>query len=136
MTNPRGRPRKFDERAARQAILGVFWEKGYAATSLDDLSKATGMVRPSLYGAFGSKVEMYLSSMDVFLEGLSDVRQELATSQSPEDAIRAFLLSMIDVYFGDDPNKKLGCFLVGTALAEAPSNGGVISFNNVRSAPE
>lgn len=122
MSKPRGRPRQFDEQAAKQAILGVFWEKGFAATSLDDLSKATGMVRPSLYGAFGSKADMYLMSMDVFLDSLTDVRTGLASSQTPEGAIRQFLLGMIDAYFGHDASKQLGCFLVGTAIAEAPSH--------------
>lgn len=122
MSKPRGRPRQFDEQTARQAILGVFWEKGFAATSLDDLSKATGMVRPSLYGAFGSKADMYLMSMDVFLERLTDIRAGLVSAQTPEDVLRHFLGGMIDVYFGDDPTKQLGCFLVGTAIAEAPTH--------------
>lgn len=80
------------------------------------------MVRPSLYGAFGSKADMYLMSMDVFLERLSDVRKGLNASRTPESAIRQFLLGMIDAYFGDDPNKQLGCFLIGTAIAEAPTH--------------
>lgn len=122
MTRSRGRPRQFDEQKARQAILHVFWEKGFAAASLDDLSKATGMVRPSLYGAFRSKTDMYLMSMDVFLEGLADVRSGLASAKDPQDAIESFLLGMIGVYFGDENGKQLGCFLVGTAIAEAPTN--------------
>ena len=122
MARSRGRPRQFDEQKARQAILQTFWEKGFAATSLDDLSKATGMVRPSLYGAFGSKVDMYLMSMDVFLESLADVRSGLAAAKDPRSAIEGFLLGMIDQYFDDEAGKQLGCFLVGTAIAETPSN--------------
>lgn len=121
MARTRGRPRQFDEQEARQAILHVFWEKGFSATSLDDLSKATGMVRPSLYGAFGSKVDMYLMSMDVFLEGLADVRGKLAVATDPQGAVESFLLGMIDAYFDDENGKQFGCFLVGTAIAEAPS---------------
>lgn len=122
MQKTRGRPRQFDEQAAKQAVLGVFWEKGFAATSLDDLSKATGMVRPSLYGAFGSKVEMYLMSMDVFLGTLSEVRAGLAASETVEGAFENFLLGMIEVYFSSETDKQLGCFLVGTAIAQAPAN--------------
>lgn len=122
VSKPRGRPRQYDKQAAKRAILDVFWEKGYTSTSLDDLSKVTGMVRPSLYGAFGSKADMYLMSMDVFLERLSDVRVGLDSAKTPESAIREFLLRMIEAYFGDDPDKQLGCFLIGTAISEAPTH--------------
>ena len=40
--------------------MDVFWQDGFAATSLDDLSAATGLNRPSLYGAFGDKRALYL----------------------------------------------------------------------------
>ena len=62
----RGRPRKFDEDAVRAAIMEVFWQKGYAATSLDDLSKATGLVRPSLYAAFGNKEALFRQALDLY----------------------------------------------------------------------
>ena len=52
---------------ARYGRPSTFWQKGYAATSLDDLSKATGLVRPSLYAAFGNKEEMFLRAMDDFV---------------------------------------------------------------------
>ena len=42
--------------------LDLFRKDGFAATSLDDLSAATGMNRPSLYGAFGDKRELYIKS--------------------------------------------------------------------------
>ena len=45
----RGRPRSFDERAVLARARAVFLEKGYDATSLDDLSAATGLTRPSLF---------------------------------------------------------------------------------------
>ena len=40
--------------------MDVFWKDGFAATSLDDISAATGLNRPSLYGAFGDKRALYL----------------------------------------------------------------------------
>src|SRR5262250_3383868 len=59
---PRGRPRAYDPEIALQRATESFWRAGYAATSLDDLSAATGMNRPSLYGAFGDKRELYIKS--------------------------------------------------------------------------
>jgi AcrR family transcriptional regulator len=64
---PRGRPRTSDEEEeeeeVRTSIMRLFWEKGYSARTLTDLSVATGLSRPSLYAASGNKIEMYLSSM-------------------------------------------------------------------------
>lgn len=122
MARGRGRPRKFDEAEVRRAILQTFWMKGYAVTSLDDLSKATGLVRPSLYGAFGSKRDMYVMAMDEFLESIGVVRTALSSASAVETALQTFYSHMLEVYCDSDRTKQLGCFLVGTALTDTPSN--------------
>src|SRR5215475_9183504 len=58
----RGRPRAYQPDIALGKALDLFRTQGFAATSLDDLSEATGMNRPSLYGAFGDKRELYIKS--------------------------------------------------------------------------
>ena len=58
----RGRPRAYQPDIALGKALDLFRKDGFAATSLDDLSAATGMNRPSLYGAFGDKRELYIKS--------------------------------------------------------------------------
>src|SRR5258708_9237707 len=58
----RGRPRAYEPEQALGKALDLFRKGGFAATSLDDLSAATGMNRPSLYGAFGDKRELYIKS--------------------------------------------------------------------------
>lgn len=118
----RGRPRQFDEAEVVQALLETFWKKGFSATSLDDLSRATGLVRPSLYGAFGSKGAMYIRAMDAFLDVLKPLREQMEREQDTGAALDAFFRHMLDVYFGDPTGAQLGCFLVGTALSEAPDN--------------
>lgn len=50
-----GRVRVFDENTAIRAARDVFWERGYASTSLAELQAATGLSRSSVYGTFGSK---------------------------------------------------------------------------------
>src|ERR1700730_14759034 len=50
---PRGRPRSFDTEAAVERAMGVFWSRGYHATALPDLLRATKLSRGSLYAAFG-----------------------------------------------------------------------------------
>ncbi|KJE23819.1 transcriptional regulator, TetR family [Frankia torreyi] len=51
--NCMARPRTFDEDQVVCAARDQFWATGYTATSLDDLTAATGLGRGSLYGAFG-----------------------------------------------------------------------------------
>src|SRR5512133_769183 len=58
----RGRPRAYQPDVALAKALDLFRRDGFAATSLDDLSAATGMNRPSLYGAFGDKRELFIKS--------------------------------------------------------------------------
>ena len=58
-----GRPRGFDRDAALQAAMLLFWRKGFAATSMNDLCDAMGIRSPSLYAAFGSKEALYLEAV-------------------------------------------------------------------------
>lgn len=58
------RPREFDRGEALQRAMRVFWAKGFAATSTDDLVQAMGIGRQSLYNAFGDKKRLYLEALD------------------------------------------------------------------------
>ena len=57
------RPREFDEARVKEALMKVFWEKGYEATSMQDLVDATGLLKGSLYGAFGGKQALYMIAL-------------------------------------------------------------------------
>jgi TetR/AcrR family transcriptional repressor of nem operon len=57
------RPREFDEDRVIEAITCVFWEKGYEATSMQDLVQASGLLKGSLYGAFGDKKTLYMRAL-------------------------------------------------------------------------
>ncbi|MBF6348456.1 TetR/AcrR family transcriptional regulator [Nocardia flavorosea] len=60
------RPRKFDEQAVLTAARARFWRDGYAATSIQDLTEATGLGTQSLYGAFGNKHKLFLRILDEY----------------------------------------------------------------------
>ena len=72
------RPRTFDEGDVIAAARDEFWKRGYAATSVDDLTAATGLGKGSLYGAFGDKHSLYIRALDDYIaSSLGDIRASL-----------------------------------------------------------
>ena len=63
-----GRPRGFDRDAALEAAMFLFWRKGFAATSMNDLCDAMGVRSPSLYAAFGGKEALYLEAVEHYVQ--------------------------------------------------------------------
>jgi TetR/AcrR family transcriptional repressor of nem operon len=90
---PRGRPRQFDTDAVLAKAAKVFWGHGYHATSIDDLVKATGVLRGSLYGVFGDKHGLMLAALDHYAEGsIAALVERLNADLPPEEALRNALL--------------------------------------------
>lgn len=72
------RPRQFDEAEVVSAARDQFWSRGYAGTSVDDLTAATGLGKGSLYGAFGDKHGLFLRALDDFIaDSMQHVRRQL-----------------------------------------------------------
>jgi TetR/AcrR family transcriptional repressor of nem operon len=72
------RPRKFDESDVVAAARDEFWTRGYAATSVDDLTSVTGLGKGSLYGAFGDKHGLFLLALDDYIAtAMEGVRTQL-----------------------------------------------------------
>ena len=118
----RGRPRAYQPEIALGKALDLFRKDGLAATSLDDLSAATGMNRPSLYGAFGDKRELYIKSYaryraDARAAMIDIFREELPIRRRLE---RIFAVAL-DIYLSGDAGPR-GCFTVMTAASEAVSD--------------
>jgi AcrR family transcriptional regulator len=63
-----GRPRGFDRDAALEAAMLLFWRKGFAAASMNDLCDTMGIRSPSLYAAFGSKEALYLEAIEHYVQ--------------------------------------------------------------------
>jgi AcrR family transcriptional regulator len=72
------RPRKFDESDVVAAARDEFWSRGYAATSVDDLTAVTGLGKGSLYGAFGDKHALFMRALGDYIDtSLASVRAQL-----------------------------------------------------------
>lgn len=116
---PRGRPRKFDEARVAERVRDVFWNKGYAATSLDDLVAASEVNRPSLYAAFGNKHAIYLRVLEENRAwSVEGIENQLAGDEPLRMALRNFLIAAAESTLAGDEGAR-GCFIVCTAVTEA-----------------
>src|ERR1700761_588300 len=99
----RGRPRAYEPEVALGKALALFRKDGFAGTSLDDLSAATGMNRPSLYGAFGDKRDLYIKS---YLRHRDEARAklvEIVRAQQPiREQLRRIFDAALDMYLSGD----------------------------------
>ncbi|SDN86650.1 TetR/AcrR family transcriptional regulator [Afipia sp. GAS231] len=115
----RGRPRAYQPDIALAKALDLFRKGGFAATSLDDLSAATGMNRPSLYGAFGDKRELYIKSYRRYREDARAAMQDIFREEQPirQRLLRIYAVAL-DIYLSGEAGPR-GCFTVMTAASEA-----------------
>jgi TetR/AcrR family transcriptional repressor of nem operon len=95
--------------------MGVFWSRGYHATALPDLLRATKLSRGSLYAAFGDKHSLFLCALDRYIaDALARMDIELAAHREPIDGLRAYVAGYVDRTSG--ARGRRGCLLVATAM--------------------
>src|SRR6266851_1411514 len=115
----RGRPRAYQPEIALGKALDLFRKDGFAATSLDDLSAATGMNRPSLYGAFGDKRELYIKSYQRYRADARAAMIDIFRDEAPlRDRLQRIYAIALDIYLSGELGPR-GCFTVMTAASEA-----------------
>ena len=109
------RPREFDEMVALEQALQVFWDKGYEATSLSDLTKAMQISKSSFYDTFTSKHDLFLSCLDRYAESnMESVWAVIKNSPSARQSIRSIFQFVIDVVVNDEDFR--GCMLSNCAM--------------------
>jgi AcrR family transcriptional regulator len=74
-----GRPKNFSREGVLEKALPVFWKRGFADTSLQDLEKATGVNKSGLYAEFADKGDLYLESLRHYLRKRQ--QEELLTAE-------------------------------------------------------
>ncbi|MES5893479.1 TetR family transcriptional regulator [Bacillus cereus group sp. RP43] len=115
------RLREFDEEKALDAAMQLFWEKGYTATSLSDLTAKMDIQRPSLYAAFGDKEGLFEAALRRYTNlHATSIRTELQKEQSVKESIRMFFENMVEEEYKRESNK--GCFCINTMVEIAPHN--------------
>jgi AcrR family transcriptional regulator len=107
----RGRPRAFDREAALVQATRLFWRKGFAATSISDLTEVMNIGSPSLYAAFGSKEALYAEALSLYCNRYELlVWANFAVAKTARAAVEALLMDsaaeLTDSCGREDP---LGC---------------------------
>jgi TetR/AcrR family transcriptional repressor of nem operon len=121
-----GRQRKFDDSIVVPAARIVFTERGYSGTSIDELTNRTGMLRGSLYAAFGSKMGLFrrcaadvLASLDLdSREAIHFLIVALKDVGSDDPAIEEYCAAHIHA-LGSDPAHKLGKVLLSNITGKS-----------------
>lgn len=99
--------RNFDSDEAIEQVMNTFWAHGYKGTSLEDLSRATGLRKGSLHNAFGNKEDLFLLALERYAE-LSDFHwEDVLNDADPYRAIKSFLDAIVARM--SDPSNPRGC---------------------------
>ena len=109
----RGRPRSFDRDEALASAMRVFWTKGYADTSMADLTEAMGINSPSLYAAFGSKEQLFREAVRLYEQSNSGVMCAAMASATAREAVEKVLLATAGA--ADVEDRPTGCLVVLSA---------------------
>jgi TetR/AcrR family transcriptional regulator, transcriptional repressor for nem operon len=113
-----GRRKEFDEETVVRAARDVFWERGYASTSLADLQSATGLSRSSLYETYGSKRGLFDRVARSYLD---EIIGPLLEPMEADGAGRAEVVAYfraLSRFLRDSPRAiaTRGCLMLNTAM--------------------
>ncbi|MEM7343424.1 MAG: helix-turn-helix domain-containing protein [Chloroflexota bacterium] len=109
------RHKEFDQGLALEKAMTLFWQKGYAATSIQDLVEHMGIGRRSLYDTFNSKHDLFLAALDRYrarVGELTPVSEKALTS--PMAVIKTMFEQRVQASLADE--ERNGCFAVNSAI--------------------
>jgi len=124
----RGRPREFALDDALDHAIDIFWRQGYEGTTLDDLTDAMKISRPSLYAAFGNKEATFKRAVERYavidMAYVSDAITEPTARLVAEHYLRSNVLAITAA------GKPAGCLSVQGGLSGSPEHHRVVAFLN------
>jgi AcrR family transcriptional regulator len=102
-----GRPKGFNRETVLDKALVIFWKKGFADTTVQDLEKKTGVNKSGLYSEFSGKDDLFVESLKHYISS-SDSIDRLSKAPLGWGNIESYLLSALE------PKPELGCFVVSS----------------------
>lgn len=124
----RGRPRTFDRDRALATAVEMFWERGYEATSVGDLTAAMGIRPASLYAAFGDKKALFKEAVAAYQasEPAGFAGAALREERTARDVVARVLREAAAVY--TDPSHPAGCLIMRSATNVSPKDTDIEAF--------
>lgn len=118
-----GRPRKFERDELLQKALDLFWEKGYEATTVQELGTRMGLHPGSLFHTFGDKQSLFLEALGLYEERARALLLALLEAPLPKrEALRQLFAAMIDNLLRARTAGRRGCFMVNTLVERCPQD--------------
>ena len=111
------RPKEFDEERALTAALAVFWEKGYEATSVQDLTARMGIQKASLYNTFGDKHALFVRALTAYQ---GEICEWYRAALERPGSVRQALADLLREMTGPPETGCRGCLCVNSAVELAP----------------
>jgi TetR/AcrR family transcriptional repressor of nem operon len=113
------RHKEFDRHRVLEKAMNLFWQQGYAATSMQDLVEATGINRQSIYDTFGDKHSLFLATLEKYRQTRTVYLQELLEQPGPalaaiESVFRVTMAQMV----AEQPRRA--CLMMNSAVELAP----------------
>jgi TetR/AcrR family transcriptional repressor of nem operon len=115
------RNKEFNTDAAIDSAMGLFWRRGYANTSLQELTEGLGINRSSLYGTFGSKHALFVTALTRYARQAPMPLLDVLSTQGPlVPRLRLVLVALVDADLRDPDHK--GCMLINSAMETMPGD--------------
>lgn len=113
------RPREFNKDEALDKAMKVFWQKGYANTSIDDLVSATGVNRYGLYGEFENKHGLFIAALDHYQHAVLGMLFGIVEQPKSSLAeVRLYFAKLVELSSTD--LGRFGCLMASSASEVAP----------------
>ena len=117
-----GRKLSFNKEASLEKAMLLFWEKGYAAASLSELTDSMGINKPSMYSTFGNKEELFVQATDYYIN--KHAKQHIAHLQGNGSAAQKLEQYMVSIVTAQSSAAlPKGCYI---SLSVSESAGGAI----------
>ena len=104
-----GRNRKYDRQVVLDKAMGLFWQKGYQATSMAEMAQTTGLNTASMYKEFGDKDGLFEGALERYRGHVMSPRFKILTEAPNMRGVEAFLESVVS---GAAKEEYRGCLMV------------------------